>query len=104
LRCLNTILLLILLQLVNELVQFLGFSLIALNLILKLLKLAIKRLDDICLITLFLLRKNNIFVEEVTLTHLCLNPLVVFIDLSAQIFVFLVDEEKLCLNSAQVSL
>jgi len=104
LRCLNTILLLILLQLVNELVQFLGFSLIALNLILKLLKLAIKRLDDICLITLFLLRENNIFVEEVTLTHLCLNTLVVLIDLSAQIFVFLVDEEKLSLNSAQVSL
>jgi hypothetical protein len=55
LRCLNTIFLLVLLELIDQLLELLGLSLVPLDLVLEFLKLALKGLDGIALFSLFLL-------------------------------------------------
>jgi len=75
LRCLNTIFLLVLLELIDQLLELLGLSFVPLDLILEFLKLALEGLDGITLFSLFLLCQYDILVKKVTLTHFGFNAL-----------------------------
>ncbi len=92
LRCLNTIFLLVLLELIDQLLELLCLSLVPLDLILELLKLALKGLDGITLFSLFLFCQYDILVKKVTFTHFGFDALLGFIHVCAIVLVLLVSQ------------
>jgi hypothetical protein len=92
LRCLNTIFLLVFLELIDQLLELLRLSLVPLDLVLELLKLALKGLDGITLFSLFLLCQYDILVKKVTFTHFGFYALFGFINICTIILVLLVGQ------------
>ena len=89
-RCLNTIFLLVLLKLIDQLLELLGLSLVTLDLVLEFLELALKGLDGIALFSLFLLCQNDILVKKVTFTHLGFDALLGFVHICTIVLVLFV--------------
>lgn len=90
LRCLNTIFLFVLLELIYQLLELLGLSLVPLDLVLEFLKLALESLNGIALFSLFLLCQDDILVKKVTFTHLGFDTLLGFIHVCSIVLILLV--------------
>ncbi len=90
---LDTVLLFIFLELVNQLLEFLSLSLVASNLILKFLQFALESLNGVALLALLFLGHDHVLIQEITLAHLGLDVLLVVVNLSAEVLVLLVDQE-----------
>lgn len=102
LRGFDSVLLLVLFQLVNVLLQLLGLCLVPLDLVLQLLELPLQRLDGVALLALLVLSEDHVLVEDVTLAHLRLDALFILGDPPTEVFILLINEEQLGFYSAQV--
>lgn len=80
LRGFNTVLLFVLFKLMNKLLEIQGFMFVALNLVLKLFKFICKCLDYAELMSFILFSSNDIFVEEISLSHFGIDLFSVIID------------------------
>jgi len=71
--------LLVFFKLMDQLLKLLCLCLIAKDFILKLLELVLKCLNDAAVSTLFFLSSDDVFVEQVSLTHLLIDFLAVLV-------------------------